>query len=240
MMKANDHRLSRPPVEIIVGQGDRQRMFYVDEGVLKSGGDFFVAALKEGWRKLKEPIKLTEDDPDAFEVYAQWLYTGKIFSKLDPSSMAETGRLFGWTQQFRVLAALFVLGEERMDRAFQDRVMDAKFAINLQTRHVPAPDIVNYIMGRTPKDSPARRWVVHCYIRYGRDFGSNDTHCKHHWLNHLQFFNHEFVAELLIEQSGRIHMRDSERNELKALLERPRCTYHSHGKDVACDGSPGP
>ena len=238
MMKANNYRLFRPPIQIIVGQDDRQRIFYVDEGVLKSGGDFFVVALKEQWRKPEEPIKLPEDDPDAFEAYAQWLYTGKIFSKLDPSSMAEYGGLFGWTQQLRVLGTLFVLGEERMDRAFQDRVMDAMVAINLQTRHVPAPDTVNYIMQRTLRDSPARRWVVHSYIRYGRDFGASNTQSTDYWLKHLRLFSHEFVAELLIEQSRRIHMRDSERDDLKALLERPRCTYHSHGKDVACDGSP--
>lgn len=219
-----------PPIEVVVGEGAIRKTFYIDEGALKSGGEFFVAALKEEWRKYKAPISLPEDDPKAFEVYAQWLYTGKIFSRPFSDSRAAAFD----SQNFGLLTALYVLGDRLMDSVFQDRIMDAIVAMNVQTTmFMPAQRLVDFICGRIPAHAAMRRWLVQWYARWSHnDLASGDG-----WRDMLKIMNHEFLADLVVEMSRQARMSNEDRDKTQALLKSPGCTFHHHIANEPCGRS---
>lgn len=73
----NEHEEEYDNIEIKFHFKDN---FYVHEDVLCSSSDFFNAALSKGWKERRSGrIDLPDNDPEAFTIYARWLYTGRIF-----------------------------------------------------------------------------------------------------------------------------------------------------------------
>ncbi len=60
-----------------VGTGDAKKVWHLPEKLLKSKSTFFTAALEGGFAEaLSKKVTLSEEDPDIFRYFVEWLYVG--------------------------------------------------------------------------------------------------------------------------------------------------------------------
>ena len=93
-----------------VGRGQDLESWSLHRSLLTHHSPHFATGLTETPRGSRlHTIKLPEDDPDAFALFVQWLYTGRIAARRDKLPA--------------VVCHAWVLGEKLQCPAFQDRVM---------------------------------------------------------------------------------------------------------------------
>ncbi|TKA69373.1 hypothetical protein B0A55_06160 [Friedmanniomyces simplex] len=214
-------------LEIVVGV--EERTFHVHEKLLRSRSAFFEAALSKEWKEGQaRKVELPDDDVDAFESYARWLYNGKL-------AVIQTD---GQTDD-DLLAALYAFGEKALDETFQNRVIDAIVAgtrdeIPAATTGggdsgswYPTKKTVDYIYRHTPEGSPARRLMV-------------DTHALKGWEQWIdtdrpESNNHEFLVDPAVALFRKRVVSVEAIGEHKELDTGAACSYHKH-KDGRCAG----
>lgn len=65
---------------MVVGSGTSEKTFLVHKDLIVKHSEYFVSALKGCWREGREhKVTLSEDNVEAFEIFAQFIYTGKIY-----------------------------------------------------------------------------------------------------------------------------------------------------------------
>ncbi|KAF7682229.1 hypothetical protein GT037_001205, partial [Alternaria burnsii] len=112
---------------IVVQVGNE--VIHVHECLISSSSEFFKNATKPEWRTESRPIDLSDEQPDIFKRYCQWLYTGFI-APGPPGPPAESS--------FRCLAYMYVLGEKIIDYEFQNAVIQAMMSDISRTNVVKA------------------------------------------------------------------------------------------------------
>jgi hypothetical protein len=140
-----------------------KQKFYIHAGTLTVTSEFFKNAMKPEWRaNSKKAIDLSDEDPEEFESYSRWLYSGKV-TVTPPFADIHT--------QF---ANLYVLGERLLDETFQDAVLAA--IINATREGMfPSNKAIRVIYaGTTSASSPARRLMVDIFAYASEEewFGS--------------------------------------------------------------------
>lgn len=209
------------PVQIVVGPDEFK--FYVHQHVLEChGGSMFRAiSNRDDWKADKDcTIKLPEEDPEMFRVYAEWLYTGKITAEVhfDDNHFD----FYVWT----TLAKLYIIGVKVEDTVFQDQVVD--LIVHAMQRNAirtkdcnggKAPDAptIELIYQHTVTHSPARRLLVDLYI----------LHSNQAWIgSEIAEMNRDFVndlcEELLVKLTG------ADPKPCKELERGIACAYHHH------------
>ncbi|TKA24985.1 hypothetical protein B0A50_06083 [Salinomyces thailandicus] len=151
--------LESKPVKVTVGQGSEQSVYYVHETLIRTCSAFFDAALSQKWGQGEDKVVLLPDDsPSLFADYLSWLYWGHWSRGAG-----------GLPQVFAVLGQLYVLGEKLLDDEFQNAVMDkmSQAGGGRFVRSGPLSEFVDILYAGTPAQSPARRFVIDFYVRYG-------------------------------------------------------------------------
>jgi hypothetical protein len=199
--------------------GAQEERFKVHRELLCNNSDFFVSASKKEWMEFqKHQITLPDDDPGVVDLYIQWIYSGRIFSRQSADGGPGDGK------EFDLLIDGFVFGERVQNGDFKDAVVDAlikSFAVpdKKGQRWCPAAPWVDRAYAGTPEGSPLRKLLVAMYVIHG-----NRT-----WLQGTT--NIDFLADL----AGRF-MED------RKALPRPNttkldlspCCYHHHGEGESC------
>ncbi|KAK3700452.1 hypothetical protein LTR37_015956 [Vermiconidia calcicola] len=219
--------ISDTPVKIVVGSVEAEVSFCVHPALLQKHSNIFEAALKKEWTSGQQRIvDLWEENPDTFTLYAQWLYTGKLFTKREPASTS-----------YKRYAELYVLGEKLIDRTFQNRVMDATVAAKREPdengrKYRPNASLSSIVYSGTPKGSPLRRFMVDCYLRSGAS-GSIQQHA-----DEPDKVDHEFLMDLSAALLANRGASKSHLEEKYRHLERGvPCTYHIHEGGNLCEGA---
>lgn len=125
----------------------------IHKSILASTSKFFSKALRSEWSDLRanpNTIELSHLTMDTFTVYTHWLYSRTLALPTDGKDH----------QAYPFLAKAYVLGEELMDVAFKNDVLDTMIAIVSECRIYPAGETVHTIYENTPPASPARRLLV--------------------------------------------------------------------------------
>jgi hypothetical protein len=201
----------------VVGAGGEE--FKVHEELLCNNSSFFASASKKEWlENQKHRISLPDDDPRIVDLYLQWIYSGRIFSRQSTDGGPGDGK------EFDLLIDGFVFGEKVQNGDFKDAVVDAlieSFAVTDKKgqRWCPATPWVDRAYAGTPEGSPLRRLLVAIYVIHGTKT----------WLHGMTTI--DFLADL----AGRL-MED------RRALPRPNtteldlspCCYHHHGDDGSC------
>lgn len=207
---------------MVVGRKTSQT-FYVHEKLIRASSPFFDAALGKRWKEgIQRVVALPADEGDVFDLYMQYLYSGKVASKLEAA-----------TAEFENLVQLYVLGEKFLDRQFQDRVVDALIAATHQprpskqyehgtARWFPTAETLVPIYEHTPVGSPIRQLMVDMHLAHGIP----------KWLDaDVGQHSKEFLLDLSrASLDGRKPIVVNHR----LIDAEPHCDYHQHGAMEPC------
>ena len=111
--------LSVSEVIIEVRVGTPATTYNIRRNILCKSSESLRARQKAEWDTGDAAVDLQHDDPAAFGLYANWLYTGTLPSRA-PISSADVVH----EAEFVLVATAYVLGESVMDVTFQDNVID--------------------------------------------------------------------------------------------------------------------
>lgn len=102
-------------VAVEVGTGDEAQTFHVHAAQLCKSSEYLKTKAKPEWSKGKATVDLSYQDPGAFNIYVNWLYTGQILSTNAKKSNT--------SEEWLGLARAFTLGEELIDQDFKNAIM---------------------------------------------------------------------------------------------------------------------
>lgn len=152
------------PIIVNVGASPSQR-FYVTESIIRNSSKFFDAALKKEWKEGQErTINLPEIRPEVFNVYLNWLVTGKLHVH-DQSEVTPEHR-----QTKTRLVEAYLLGDKILDVDYKEKVCDALAEDSLILRNAQL-----WVMGTrarrrlyedTPAGAPVRRLLIVLLLMY--------------------------------------------------------------------------
>lgn len=111
------------PVTVMVGkEADSCKSFFPKELLLQHS-DFAKAALSGGWKESKEQvIRFKVESPTLVEIFATFVYTGKIYSAREGDTV-ETGTESD--SEWQRLAECWILGDVLQSCSFRDAITDA-------------------------------------------------------------------------------------------------------------------
>ena len=186
--------------------------FSVHENVLRSNSPYFDRALCADWEegRLGE-VHLGHFDPNAFEVYARWAYTGRILIAVEQTYL--------WK-------LCYELGQYLCDADFNDALMDMLLdGMSQQKRYYP--NFLYEVMYKLPrKDSPHRRLAVDTFLLGLR----NEHHTDSSWMPDFENTGMDFVRDVLVAEQEAIRKEKSTRRGQEDIwLDwKNTCRYHEH------------
>ncbi|KAH7138058.1 hypothetical protein B0J11DRAFT_500303 [Dendryphion nanum] len=157
-------------VRVVVGEGDNQQTFKVNEDVLCSKSDFFSAELSKKWMdEKKREVKLPEDSPDTFAAWVHWAYTSELaITSRDTKDNKWTAQEI--RDEYDSLCTLYLLADKLLDVSATNAIIIAIFEVSRikdteSGWHVPPLIVVKMVYDGTTAADPLRRLLV--------DFWSN-------------------------------------------------------------------
>ena len=161
---------------------------------------------------------MPDDDPKVVNLYAQWLYCGKVHSRdLTLESEQTSGEL-------DLLVDAFVFGEKIQDGLFRDTIIDALIMCTSTpdkqgTTWYPTGSSVCRAYEGTPVGSPLRRLMVDLHNHHGQQKWIKDEN------------NVEFLTDLVrIMFATRLGLNVPDSTGIRAM----NCSYHLHGDSGPC------
>ena len=206
------------PITVQIGTDESAR-FSVHEELVCASSRFFKNAMSQEWVEGRDRVvSLPMDEPEAFELYLQWLYQGKLPVRTD--APGREGNL-----EYVQLAHAYVLGDRLQDHNFMDTVLDAmvektKTAATDGQKWYPVGPVVRLIYENTPDSSKARQLLIDLYAfkaraSWLRDWAEPDDLPK------------SFLMELAI---ALLETRNPPTKD-DPVMEANTCKYHQHGAD---------
>ncbi|KAK5689687.1 hypothetical protein LTR97_012686 [Elasticomyces elasticus] len=167
---------------ITVLVGEEKVPFTIHTKTVRAKSKFFDAACQREWIEGRERVvKLPEVDPETFELYATWVYQGKIdhealrIAALNPRHIATEeeqrteGRVKYWSTSTMDLMRLHVAADFLGDTELMKRAVDGITDIIASrcTWIYTLTDIVSYVWDATTSASGLRRIVLDHIVSAG-------------------------------------------------------------------------
>lgn len=209
---------------ITVGSGHDSEVFTVHEDMLRRQSAFFNAALDKKWQQTQKlEIELPHDDVDVFEIYLEWLYSGRLDTK-SPKPIEQLERA-DHVAEYSLLARIYVFGEKVQDENIRDTVITViilKTKIQDKNGHCwfPDPEATKIVYDGTPSSSPTRRLITDFHAK----FGNSD------WLP-TGTGDPDFAADLpraLLDNREAISVKQ------RRVRHGNPCLWHVHRQDEEC------
>ncbi|KAI9694282.1 MAG: hypothetical protein M1820_009041 [Bogoriella megaspora] len=207
---------------VAVFVGAEGKTFHVHENLLRSSAPYYEAIFgNQAWLEAQtRKVELTDDHPEAFELYSQWLYTNKIWCmEVVPNERTQKAAM----KETNLLVRAYCLGEKLLDVAFRDSVIDAIQSSVLNKAGTkkalyPGPWKLNFLWGNSPENSPLRRLILDYYA----------WKAKENWNFEGMSPN---VLQALVKEI--LSVRKAPSGDIP-FLELNTCRYHHHKKDQPC------
>jgi hypothetical protein len=141
----------------VVIVGEEKKRCIIHTFAVKTSG-YFKTALNGNWRESKDrEFTLPEFKPEIFEIYAQWLYTGRVLLSGTASSEDLNYKA---TLSLTRLVKLYILGLFLLDTTFQNAVTDKLLETVEETSAIPGVSASAKTWPKLPDASPLRRMLV--------------------------------------------------------------------------------
>ncbi|KAH9826006.1 hypothetical protein Tdes44962_MAKER03789 [Teratosphaeria destructans] len=116
-------------ITVQVGDGRQKKSISIHEALLIKHSEYFRVMLGKEWKERNtHVVSMPEDDPASFELFAGFVYTGRVFSNAPSSAAgvrAKSKEQEHDAEEFERLAHAWALGEKLMSTTFKDAVTDA-------------------------------------------------------------------------------------------------------------------
>lgn len=212
-----ERSLSTPNITIIVGKSKDARKFYIHQGLACQHSEFFTAKMRGVAQYETEPMTLEEETPELFEMFARFLYSGKVYSRVEGDSSAAQGRCKEW---LRIVQA-WRLGDKLQSPSFKDAVVDTTCEKMVQDGRYPTK-LYRHAYPHTSMDAPLRRLIVDIATWSWHADTFEETAFHGSW---NQFFRDLALRQHEVGQNGQ---------KGPAPFKIPSCKYHEHGYDSPC------
>lgn len=212
----DSHRLNSAPLKFIVGKDEQAQTFYLHEDQAVKFSDVIAAAVKGGFKEAEErAVKMPEDDPELFKIFAAFTYSGAIHCSKPGDAMidhiAQHGRL----------AKLWILAEKMRACEFKDAIVDAMVDRVKCTGKCSAA-LHKTIYANSFGPSGMRRLVVDVVV-WGWPQGS---------LNDAVYS--EALGQFFFDVASRLHGMFGRQPGEAPFNSSPDCYYHDHGSERTC------
>ncbi|KAI1959819.1 hypothetical protein LOZ58_004184 [Ophidiomyces ophidiicola] len=177
-------------ITITVGESEAQ--FQAHKDLLCQKSPFFNGALMRDFKEAGEnAISLPEDDPDTFERFLQWLYSG-IYELSGLKTDEEVD------ERYFQLAQLYTLADKLEVPRLKHDIINELFMMKTDPDKPPQVDVIAYIYENTRERSPLRKLMV-AWLVWHIDFQWYTTPSATTFLSHCP----EFAADLAVALARR-------------------------------------
>jgi hypothetical protein len=203
-------------VAVLIGPDERRFAVHKDVICAKSG--FFRAACSTRWREgLERLIRLPEVQPNIFQAYVDWTYTGKL--RLGAAATFTIAK----EPSCRGIVELYLLGD------VLDNVELRNKAMKLLSAHVtvypqPSFQTIDRIWKNTPTNSVLRNWVVDFTI-----LGSS----REYFAKHAE----DYPADFMSRVATRLLQQTEKDNWLEMVGRLPSQEYLEPESDALAPGA---
>lgn len=155
-------RLTGPTIIVVVGNQQKLEEFKVHEALIRASSPFFDKALTGPWIEASQRlVKLPEDEPKAFALYINWLYSGKVPAHSEDANT-----------DYNHLLNAYTLAERLLDTEFHNAVIDAvversQDKVTCGAPRFPASLTIYHAFNNTESSAPIRRLLVDMYVNNG-------------------------------------------------------------------------
>ncbi|KAF1946600.1 hypothetical protein EJ02DRAFT_430537 [Clathrospora elynae] len=192
-------------VEIVVGEDEVSKPFFVHEELITTRSRFFQKALRKygrdediQWLEGKERVvKLPDDDAEIFAAYVQLLYQDRL-PCYKPITATEAGSALKQAvhrtshEEYDLLARLYVFCEKIQDVTAKGLLISAFVQASRKLRedgckYYPAADQIKYVFEGTPDSDPLRQLFVDYYVYRGHSGWTENSRPEdyHHDFLHM-------------------------------------------------------
>ncbi|WEW60202.1 hypothetical protein PRK78_005687 [Emydomyces testavorans] len=179
-----------PVITITVGESKAQ--FQAHKDLLCEKSPFFNGALTHDFKEAAEnAISLPEDNPDTFERFLQWLYSGS-FSLSGIATDEEVD------ERYLQLSELYVLADKLEVPHLKNDVIDELFVMKRHPDKPPQAEVISYVYENTGEKSPLRKLMV-AWLVWHVDFKWYTTSSAPAFLSQCP----EFAADLAVALARR-------------------------------------
>ncbi|KAF2479151.1 hypothetical protein BDY17DRAFT_327937 [Neohortaea acidophila] len=205
-------------ITVTVGAASEQRTFYIHSGLACNHSKAIVKLYHKPGDEGRI-IRLGEDDPEAFEMFARFLYSGKVHSRMEGDIDSDQAEVYD--NEWPRLTLGWRLGDRLQSPSFKDAVVDAVCEKMQNDRRYPV-SLYQDIYPHTSAGAPLRRLIVDIAVWkwHAHNFRATEFHGS--WND---FFRDLAVRQFEIGKEGR---KDP------APFSTPNCIYHEHGDDYPC------
>ena len=208
---------------IIVVHSTGQAFAVPLQALLRSCGLFCQAATEQPSAvKPFDVLYLPIQDTESFSIYIHWLKRGLIPTKTSESSARAAYLLIRTREQWTILFRLYILGQQLMDIAFQDTIIDAMIADALdmpRSRIVSLPTLqqIEFLWANTEDKAPARTLIQQLIVcaDQGADF-ANDFNKQEYFVMMKSYVNPVVIDVKMVRENA------------------VTCVYHAHDAGEGC------
>ncbi|KAL6705589.1 hypothetical protein ACN47E_006536 [Coniothyrium glycines] len=210
-------------ITVHVGPAGASQELQIHESLLLRSSEFFDNALSNDWKEgVKRIVRLPEIDLECFEIWAKWLYTGRIHLTQESDVSREDGRVTAnmewarWSETYEAASYL-------QDNDFKDALIDCMIEAMQTVANIPTK-LANFIYPHSPASSNHRKLAIDVCV-----------HAKNRqtW-RELEKLLTEFMVDVLARVGPLLA------DGLKLVGPRQyfnladTCKYHDHGADKPC------
>jgi len=153
-------------IEVRVGEEDEERIFHVHKELLVQHSDFFAAALGGDWKeRVDRSVKLPEDDPEQFDHFCCFLYTGQLFTRRSGDRYVD-GDGDDCDNEFERICHAWVFGNKLQSTTYKDAVADSLIMKVIDGKFHPVSmheEIENHAARSAPFRTLLIDIAVHCW-----------------------------------------------------------------------------
>lgn len=224
-MSSSDHLCSTSsrPIKVMVGTGPEARSFYVHEDKLKQHSEYFKAALSGEWQEARErEVCLAEDDVAAFDIFAGFVYSGKLTIANNDDVPSSATRSEAPPFRSRDLAHCWALADKLLATSLKDAVTDKLCQIAVDFEMYPT-GMHRKMFEHSISPSGVKRLLVDFAV-----FAWDDEIFEQE-----KQWGHLCSAFLYDTTRRALSITQEERKGDDPWLSAG-CKYHDHGEDTPC------
>lgn len=217
---ANGRSIKSAPITVRVGS--ESETFFVHEHLLCTNSMFFARALKKEWAEGEaRQVDLPDVDPDTFEIWAKWLYTGRL-------CYAATNRDEDFSiwlpKEWVRWAKIYALGDFLQDTDLKDAAIDAHVE-NMLELDGYCPILAKWVYPYSSARSAHRKLAVDLFVAtwVQEDLVLRKASCPT-----------DFSYDVLNSLGPRLSNRVGTMKVSEFFRGADRCKYHDHGEEKPC------